>query len=164
MTPPLNQNLLLQLLLAQDQMLQPVPQLCLLSRFPLQLLLGRLLGLDRLLLQPTELIITLLQGLDGTASTSILPSRRPRSCAKDDPWEKKYIQFDSISLGFDEISDAGLLFFDHGCELLHQGPGSLLPLLGLGEARLEPTQLCSHLITNLLHLQKQSGDHESNEY
>lgn len=45
-------------------MLQPLPQLGPLSRLLLQLLLEPLLGLDRLLAQPTDLIIALLQGLD----------------------------------------------------------------------------------------------------
>lgn len=56
-------QLLLQLLLAQAKMLQTLPQLSLPSCFFLLLLLEPLLGLDRLLAQPTDLIITLLQGL-----------------------------------------------------------------------------------------------------
>lgn len=56
-------QLLLQLLLAQTQMLYPLPQLSLLSRFLVLLLLEPFLGLDRFLTQPTDLIITLLHGL-----------------------------------------------------------------------------------------------------
>lgn len=69
-----------------------------------------------------------------------------------------YLQIsDSVSLGFDEFRDAVLLFFDHGCELLHQTARFLLPLLGLREGRLEPQQLCSHLITNLFDLKEAEG-------
>lgn len=62
---------------------------------------------------------------------------------------------DSISLGFDKFRDAVLLFFDHGCELLHQRARFLLPLLGLGEGRLKPQQLCSYLIISLFDLEEQ---------
>lgn len=75
-----------------------------------------------------------------------------------------YLQIsDGLSLGFDEISDAVFLFFDHDCELLHQGTRFLLPLLGLSEARLETQQLCSHLITSLLYLRQQGEEVESGE-
>lgn len=59
-------QLLLQFLLAQAQMFHSLFQFSLLGCFLLQLLLKPLLSLCCLLLQPSDLIITLLQGLQSS--------------------------------------------------------------------------------------------------